>query len=111
MRNIVLKIAYDGTGYSGWQIQKNAVTVQGVVQDVLSGILKDEMTLKASGRTDAGVHALGQIASFTTTSGMKEQQFKLALNSRLPADIRILDVFEMPVKFHPRYSAYLIDLS
>ncbi len=105
MRNIVLKIAYDGTGYSGWQIQKNAVTVQGVVQDVLSGILKDEMTLKASGRTDAGVHALGQIASFTTTSGMKEQQFKLALNSRLPADIRILDVFEMPVKFHPRYSA------
>lgn len=105
MRNIVLRIAYDGTGYSGWQIQKNAVTVQGVVQEVLSGILKDELTLKASGRTDAGVHALGQIASFTTTSGMKEEQFKLALNSRLPADIRILNVFEMPMKFHPRYSA------
>jgi tRNA pseudouridine38-40 synthase len=105
MRNIGLKISYDGTRYAGWQIQKNAETVQGVIQDALSRILKGEGKLKASGRTDTGVHAVGQIAAFETDSRMTEGQFMMALNSLLPSDIRILDVFEVPVDFHPRYSA------
>lgn len=105
MRNIGLKIAYDGTSYAGWQIQKNAKTVQGVMQDKLSMILKGGSKLKASGRTDTGVHAVGQIATFETESRMTVGQFMMALNSLLPSDIRILDVFEVPMDFHPRYSA------
>ena len=105
MRNIGLKISYDGTRYAGWQIQKNAKTIQGVMQDTLSIILKDGIKLKASGRTDAGVHAVGQIAAFETKSRMTGEQFMRALNSMLPSDIRILDVFEVPMDFHPRYSA------
>ena len=105
MRNIGLKISYDGTRYSGWQIQKNTKTVQGVMQEVLSTILKDGVKLRASGRTDTGVHAVGQIAAFETESRMTEGQFMMALNSMLPSDIRILDVFEEPMDFHPRFSA------
>ena len=83
MRNIGLKISYDGTRYAGWQIQKNAKTVQGVMQDALSMILKGGGKLKASGRTDAGVHAVGQIATFETRSRMTQGQFLMALNSLL----------------------------
>jgi tRNA pseudouridine38-40 synthase len=105
MRNIGLKISYDGTRYAGWQVQKNANTVQSVIQAGLSRILKRETKLRAAGRTDSGVHAVGQIASFETASRMTEGQFMMALNSVLPGDIRILDVFEAPMDFHPRYSA------
>lgn len=105
MRNIALEIAYDGTRYSGWQIQRNALTIQGVIEDCLIQILKNRVRLKVAGRTDGGVHALGQIASFDTINRMKEEQFKLAINSMLPGDIRINRVFEAPLDFHPRYSA------
>jgi tRNA pseudouridine38-40 synthase len=105
MRNIGLKISYDGTCYAGWQVQNNANTVQNVIQGALNRVLKVESKLKASGRTDTGVHAVGQIATFETESRMTEGQFLLALNSVLPSDIRILDVFEVPMDFHPRYSA------
>ncbi len=105
MRNIALEIAYDGTSYSGWQVQSNAVTIQGVLEDRLRMILKDKVLIKGSGRTDAGVHALGQVASFETDSSMTEKEFKFALNSMLPSDIRIMQVFEVPKNFHPRYSA------
>ncbi len=105
MRHIALEIAYDGMHYSGWQIQNNAVTVQGVFQDVMYEILKGRPKIKVAGRTDAGVHALGQIVSFKSQCRMTEEQLGYALNSKLPKDIRILRVFEVPVKFHPRYSA------
>ena len=105
MRHIALEISYDGTSYAGWQIQKNAVTVQSVIQDTLGEILKKKQRLKFAGRTDAGVHAIGQIASFESESRMTKKEFHCALNSKLPDDIRIIRVFEVPMSFHPRYSA------
>lgn len=105
MRNIALEIAYDGTGYAGWQIQANAATVQGVLEAALSTITKDKLRLRVAGRTDAGVHALGQVASFKSASAMTELEFQRALNALIPSDIRILRVFEVHDGFHPRYSA------
>jgi len=105
MRNIALEIAYDGKRYSGWQIQNNAITIQGVLEDVLKTILKVHIRLKAAGRTDAGVHALGQVASFNTESQMTPEQFKIAINSLLPDDIRIMNTFEASFDFNPRYGA------
>ena len=105
MRNIALEISYDGTGYSGWQIQKNAVTVQGAIQNAVSGIVKHPVKLLGSGRTDSGVHAIGQVAAFRTDSRMTPDEFKRAINSSLPQDIRINNALEAPDEFHPRYSA------
>ena len=106
MRNIALIIAYDGTNYSGWQIQKNAITIQGVIQRILENIVQHNVKMKVAGRTDTGVHAVGQVASFKTTSRMSINDFKEALNSMLPSDIRILGVEEKDEKFHPRFSAH-----
>ena len=105
MRNIVLEIAYDGTPYSGWQIQNNAVTIQGIIEDKLQEITQEQVRVLVAGRTDAKVHALGQIASFKTNCRISEEQIKCALNSMIPRDIRIFRVFEVPMSFHPRYSA------
>jgi tRNA pseudouridine38-40 synthase len=105
MRNIALEISYDGTGYSGWQIQKNAVTVQGVLQNAVSGIVKHPVTLLGSGRTDSGVHAIGQVAAFRTDSRMTPEEFKRAINASVPQDIRVNKAMEAPDEFHPRYSA------
>jgi tRNA pseudouridine38-40 synthase len=105
MRQIALEITYDGTSYSGWQIQNNAITVQGIIQGTLGEILKTPLKLNASGRTDTGVHAIGQIASFKSSSTMKEGEFQRALNSKLPHDVRVIRAFEVPLSFHPRYSA------
>ena len=105
MRNIALEIAYDGTGYSGWQIQDNAITIQGVLQEALAKIVKHPVHLSASGRTDRGVHAIGQVATFKTESRMSAEEFKLAVNSAVSSDIRIVRVFEALPGFHPRYSA------
>lgn len=105
MRQIALEITYDGTSYSGWQIQNNAFTLQGLIQAILGEILKTPSKLIASGRTDTGVHAIGQIASFKTSSQMQEDEFQRALNSKLPHDVRVIRVFEVPLSFHPRYSA------
>jgi tRNA pseudouridine38-40 synthase len=105
MRNIALEMAYDGTCYSGWQIQDNAITIQGVLQEALMKIVKHPVHLIASGRTDRGVHAIGQVATFKTESRMSPEEFKLAINSAVSSDISIVRVVEAPSNFHPRYSA------
>ncbi len=105
MRQIAMEIAYDGSHFSGWQIQPAAVTIQGVIEDCLGRITKTKTALRVAGRTDAGVHAIGQVASFKTVSGMTGKQFRAALNSILPESIRIIEAYEVPPEFHPRYSA------
>ncbi|WP_432667276.1 tRNA pseudouridine(38-40) synthase TruA [Wukongibacter baidiensis] len=105
MKNIKLTIAYDGTNYSGWQRQSNARTVQGEIEKKLRAITKQEIQIHGSGRTDAGVHALGQIASFTADLSIPINKFAFVLNNALPSDIVIKEVEEMDMDFHARYSA------
>jgi tRNA pseudouridine38-40 synthase len=105
MRNVALEIAYDGTAYAGWQLQSNAVTVQGVVEEALVRTGVEEPRLRVAGRTDAGVHALGQVAAFFTASRMTAREYQLALNSLMPFDVRVLGARDAPQTFHPRYSA------
>jgi tRNA pseudouridine38-40 synthase len=105
MRNVALELAYDGTAYAGWQLQSNAVTVQGVVEEALGKTGARTPRLRVAGRTDAGVHALGQVASFFTESSMTAREYQLALNALMPFDIRVLGVREVEPSFHPRFSA------
>ncbi|HIE30038.1 TPA: tRNA pseudouridine(38-40) synthase TruA [Candidatus Poribacteria bacterium] len=105
MRNIKLTIEYEGTNYHGWQIQQNALSIQQIIQDALSKITNSEVTLIGAGRTDAGVHALGQVANFHTDSSMPPDAFQKGLNSTLPKDIVILKAEEVDDTFHSRYSA------
>ena len=108
---------YDGTNYHGWQIQTNAVTIQGILEDALAKITGERLRVLAAARTDAGVHALGQVALFKTNSGMQAEIFTRAINANIPRDIRVLQSSESPLEFHPRYSAkgktyfYLIAMS
>jgi tRNA pseudouridine38-40 synthase len=99
------EVAYDGTDYAGWQIQDNARTIQGVIEDALQRVLKQRIRVAYAGRTDAGVHALGQVISFETESGMTGEQFVRALNALLPTQIRIMRQLSVADGFHPRYSA------
>ena len=87
-----MKIAYDGTQYGGWQIQKNALSIQSVIQNALATLLRRQTPVIASGRTDAGVHALGQIAHFRCPQELQIQKILLSLNALLPVDIRILSL-------------------
>jgi tRNA pseudouridine38-40 synthase len=103
MRNIKLTIEYDGTKYAGWQIQKNAVTVQEVLEKAIGGLVGHEVNLIGSSRTDAGVHARGMVANFHTSSGIPERNFPAAINGRLPGDIVIVDAEEVEEGFHSRY--------
>ncbi len=105
MRNIRLLLEYDGTRYHGWQRQKNALTIQEVLETALARLAGDAMKLHGSGRTDAGVHALGQIANFHTLSHIPLQAFHAGLNSLLPPDIAVLEAAEVPPEFHARKSA------
>ncbi len=105
MRNIKLVIEYDGTNYHGWQLQPGLKTIQGMLESSLSTIAKADVTLYGAGRTDAGVHALGQVANFRTDSRMTPEEFRMALNSVLPGDIVIKHVQEVQEDFHARYSA------
>ncbi|MEI6126756.1 MAG: tRNA pseudouridine(38-40) synthase TruA [Pseudomonadota bacterium] len=105
MRNIKLIIQFDGTAYHGWQTQSSHRTVQKTVQDVLSRILNSRVTLHGSGRTDAGVHALGQAAHFFTTSAMSPEKLLKGLNRLLPADISITQLEEAAPDFNSRFSA------
>ena len=105
MRNILLKIAFDGSCYAGWQRQADQPTIQGVIEDKLQVMTLDEVALHGAGRTDAGVHALGMTASFETGSEIPCEGFLRGLNSMLPEDIRILEVLEKPPGFHARKSA------
>lgn len=99
MRSIKLTMAYDGTGYAGWQIQSGRKTVQEVLQTALATITGEAIRVTASGRTDAGVHALGQVVSFRTRSRLAPEVFRRALNANLPRDVAVLEVADAPDGF------------
>jgi tRNA pseudouridine38-40 synthase len=100
-----LLISYDGTQYCGWQVQKNGIAVQGILHQILEKILQHPVGLTGSGRTDAGVHALGQVAHFDTDRDVDTRCLLLSLNGLLPDDIRVLEVELMDPEFHARYGA------
>jgi tRNA pseudouridine38-40 synthase len=104
-KNIRLLLAYDGTGYCGWQRQKNGPTIQGEIENRLTIITHEKTVVNGAGRTDAGVHALGMVANFLSSSTMTAQAFLNALNSMLPEDIRILEAVESFPDFHARYNS------
>lgn len=102
-KRVMLVVAYDGTAYHGWQLQPNVTTIEGVLNQALSELLKEEIKVIGASRTDTGVHALGNIAVFDTTARMPAEKFSYALNQRLPEDIRIQSSKEVPLDFHPRH--------
>ncbi len=104
-RNIRIVLAYDGTPYLGWQVQPHGPTIQSVLQEGLARITGERINVKGSGRTDAGVHALGQVANFHTLSTMSSQSFAHALNSVLPPTIAVLSADEVDAGFDARFSA------
>jgi len=106
VRTIKLSLAYDGTNYAGWQFQPQHTTIQGALEQALLKITGEEVRVVGSGRTDAGVHALGQVASFRTSSQHSPDVFHRALNAELPRDIVILDAAEAPLDFHPIRDAH-----
>ena len=105
MRKIKLTIAYDGTGYYGWQKQKGLITVQQTLEEGLCKIFGEKITLVASGRTDTGVHALGQVVSFATKGKIPTDKIVKAARTVLPSAIAVLLAEEVPEDFHARYSA------
>ncbi len=105
MRHFKLTIAYDGTDFHGWQMQAGKPTVQGEIVSVLQRLTQEKIILHGAGRTDAGVHALGQVASFRTQSGLSAQEFQRALNALLPPSVRIIGAEEVGPDFHARWSA------
>ena len=100
-----LTLAYDGTGFSGWQVQPGEPTIQGELQAALGRVTGESLLPQGSGRTDAGVHALGQVASFDLQARIPPDNLRLALNRTLPQSIRILQAETMPATFHARHSA------
>lgn len=98
-------IAYDGTDYAGWQVQPNGLSIQEVLQKTLSQILQQPVHVTGSGRTDAGVHALGQVGHFVTEKEFQVEKLLISLNSLLPKDIRVRILESGPLDFHARYSA------
>jgi tRNA pseudouridine38-40 synthase len=105
VRNIKLVIEYDGSNYHGWQSQINASAVQDVIEDAIKRLTGDECAITGSSRTDAGVHAYGQVANFYTGSSIPAEKFSYALNSLLPKDIVVKEALEVSSDFHSRYSA------
>src|SRR2546430_6335095 len=104
-RNIKLTLQYDGTNYAGWQIQRNQPTIQGIIVEFLTRLEGGPVTLHGAGRTDAGVHALSQVANFSTKKSLSCGQLKRAINANLPPDIRVVSAEEVEPAFHARYSA------
>ncbi len=105
MRHVRIELAYDGTEYHGWQVQPGLPTIQGTLEAVLASIEGKPVQVAGSGRTDAGVHALAQVAAFTLDNPIPAQNLRKALNRLLPADIRINRVEETDAGFHPRFDA------
>jgi len=105
MRNLKLLLAYDGSEFSGWQVQPDTATVQGTLASAIGRLTGEKVLPQGSGRTDAGVHALAQVASFATESPIPAENLAKALNDILPASIRVLDVTEASPEFHARKSA------
>jgi len=105
LRNLKLTLAYDGAEFSGWQVQPAAATVQGTLASAIGRITGEKVLPQGSGRTDAGVHALAQVATFGTESSVPTENFVKALNDILPASVRVLAVTEAAPDFHARHSA------
>lgn len=102
MKRIKLVVAYDGTRYSGWQLQPNGETVEGVLNRALSELLNETIRVTGASRTDAGVHSLGNVAIFDTETRLPPEKLSYALNQRLPEDIVVQDSCEVPEDWHPR---------
>lgn len=98
-----LTISYDGTNYCGWQIQKNGITVEEIINRELTDLLKEDITVIGASRTDSGVHAMANIAVFDTNTKIPAEKISFALNQRLPDDIRIQKSEQVADDFHPRY--------
>jgi tRNA pseudouridine38-40 synthase len=105
MRNLKLTLAYDGSEFAGWQVQPDAETVQGTLASAIGRLTGEKVLPQGSGRTDAGVHALAQVATFATESSIPAENVAKALNNILPSAIRVLAAAEMPLEFHARKSA------
>ncbi len=105
MRNIKLVIEYDGTNYHGWQAQPDVLTVQQVIEEKIEVMTRQRAPLIGSGRTDSGVHALGQVANFRTAANIPVEGFLKGLNSLLPSDIAIQSAEEVDLQFHAQYGA------
>lgn len=102
-KRVRLTVAYDGTNYHGWQIQKNGITIESELNRCLSALLKEPIEVIGASRTDSGVHALGNIAVFDTVNRMPAEKISYALNQRLPEDIRIQKSEEVALDWHPRH--------
>ncbi|HLX45921.1 MAG TPA: tRNA pseudouridine(38-40) synthase TruA [Bryobacteraceae bacterium] len=105
MRRVRVTVSYDGTDFHGWQVQPGLATIQGTIENVLAEIEGAAVHVDASGRTDAGVHALAQVAAFALANPIPVENLRKAMNRLLPRDIRILDAAEADGDFHPRYAA------
>ena len=102
-KRIKLVVAYDGTAYHGWQVQPNAVTVEGILNEKLTELLGEQITVTGASRTDAGVHSLGNVAVFDTETRIPADKISYALNQRLPEDIVVQESKEVSPDFHPRF--------
>lgn len=105
MRNLKVTIQYNGKNYCGWQKQPDSLGIQGTIENAIYEITKEKIKIIGSGRTDAGVHALGQVANFKLESNIPTKNLPNALNAKLPKDISIIDCIEVDEEFHSRYSA------
>lgn len=102
MKRVKLTVAYDGTKYCGWQVQPNGITIEEVLNKELTKLLKEEIKVTGASRTDAGVHANGNVAVFITSARIPAEKISFALNQGLPEDVRIQKSEEVPMDFHPR---------
>jgi tRNA pseudouridine38-40 synthase len=105
MRNLKLVLSYDGSEFAGWQVQPDAATIQGTLASAIGRVTGEKVLPQGSGRTDAGVHALAQVATFVTESPIPAENLVIALNDVLPPSIRIFEANEVPAEFHARKSA------
>ncbi len=105
MRRIKIKLAYDGSGFHGWQVQPDLPTIQGVLEQIVSGIEGQAVHVAGSGRTDAGVHALEQVAAFSIANPIPLPNLRRAVNRLLPHSVRVLSAEEVHAEFHPRFDA------
>lgn len=105
MRNLKLTLQYDGTNYVGWQRQAEGTSIQALVEDALAPMAGSRVVVHGAGRTDAGVHALGQVATAALETALEPATLARAVNAVLPADVRVLSVEDAPTEFHARFSA------
>lgn len=105
IRNIKLILEFDGTYYAGWQKQKNITTIQGTLESAIKKLTNEEVKVIGASRTDSGVHAMGFVCNYNTSSTIPADKFREALNSKLPADIVVLHSEEVSMNFHARYNS------